>query len=127
MATGVLPFRGDTSGVITDAILNHTPVLPVRLNPDVPAELERIISKALAKDRELRYQSASDIRTDLKRLRRDTESGSATVRPSAGFARKLFVVSAACVAFLAAAIAAYHFWPRPNIPSGPGKITQISQ
>jgi serine/threonine protein kinase len=127
MATGVLPFRGDTSGVITDAILNHTPVLPVRLNPDVPAELEQIISKALAKDRELRYQSASDIRTDLKRLRRDTESGSATVRPSAGFARKLFVVSAACVAFLAAAIAAYHCWSRPNIPSGPGKITQISQ
>ena len=75
MATGALPFRGDTSGVITDAILNQAPVAPVRLNPNVSAELERIINKALEKDRDLRYQHASDIRTDLKRLRRDTDSG----------------------------------------------------
>ncbi len=75
MVTGVLPFRGETSGVIAEAILNRTPVSPVRLNPDHPAKLELVINKALDKDRKLRYQSAADIRTDLKRLKRDTTSG----------------------------------------------------
>jgi serine/threonine protein kinase len=78
MATGAVPFRGETSGVITEAILNRAPVAPVRLNPELPAKLEDIINKALEKDRDLRYQAASDIRTDLKRLRRDTDSGRLT-------------------------------------------------
>jgi serine/threonine protein kinase/Flp pilus assembly protein TadD len=75
MVTGVLPFRGDTSGLLTEAILNRVPVAPVRLNPDVPPKLEEIINKALEKDRKHRFQNASDIRTDLQRLKRDTESG----------------------------------------------------
>jgi serine/threonine protein kinase len=79
MVTGTLPFRGDTSSVITDAILNRAPVAPVRLNPGLPAELEHIISKTLEKDRNLRYQHTADMRTDLQRLKRDTESGRSAV------------------------------------------------
>jgi len=74
MATGALPFRGETSGVILEAIMNRAPQQPSRFNPDVPAELERIIGKAVEKDRDLRYQTAGELRSDLKRLRRDIES-----------------------------------------------------
>jgi eukaryotic-like serine/threonine-protein kinase len=74
MSTGLLPFRGESSGVITEAILNRAPVAPVRLNPDLPPKLEEIIDKALEKDRTLRYQHASDLRTDLRRLKRDSDS-----------------------------------------------------
>jgi Tol biopolymer transport system component len=85
MATGMVPFPGETSAIIFEAILNRAPVAPVRLNPQLPAKLEDIINKLLEKDRELRYQSAAEVRSDLKRLKRDTESGRA-VLPSAAVA-----------------------------------------
>jgi serine/threonine protein kinase len=75
MSTGVLPFRGDTSGIVFEAILNREPVAPIRLNPDLPARLTEIINRALEKDRALRYQHASDLHADLQRLRRDSSSG----------------------------------------------------
>jgi serine/threonine protein kinase/tetratricopeptide (TPR) repeat protein len=90
MATGALPFRGESSAVIFREILDRTPVPAVRLNPDLPAELEHIINKALEKDRELRYQHASDIRADLRRLKRETETG----RPAAASSGTMTVAQA---------------------------------
>ncbi len=82
MATGTLPFRGGSTGVIFDGIMNRAPLPPLRLNPDMPPDLERIINRALEKDRELRYQSAAEMRSELKRLKRDTETGRVTAASS---------------------------------------------
>ena len=86
MATGTLPFRGDTSALIFKAILDGVPTSPIRLNPDLPVKLEDILNKALEKDRNLRYQHAADIRTDLQRLKRDTDSGRAVAASSSSVA-----------------------------------------
>jgi len=148
MATGALPFRGDTSGVITDAILNRAPVAPVRLNPEVPPKLEEIINRGLEKDRDLRYQHAADLRAELKRLKRDTGSGriSATgtraaeapgapevagisargVQPAAKPSRTKYIVAGVAVLLAAVNFALYHFKSTSTAPSGPAKITQIS-
>ena len=87
MVTGVLPFRGETSGVVAEAILNRGRVAPVRLNPDLSPKLEEIITKALEKDTKFRHQSAAEIRTDLQRLKRDTDYGRASVSGATGCAR----------------------------------------
>jgi Tol biopolymer transport system component len=130
MSTGMLPFRGETSGAVFDSILNRDPTAVVRLNPDAPAKLEEIVNKALEKDRELRYQTAGELRADLKRLKRDTESGrvvtSGAVPVSSVAARRWprsVVAVAAGVLFLLAAVLAYIF--RPTAPSP--KITGSKQ
>ena len=86
MATGVVPFRGDTTALIFQAILDRAPVSPIRLNPDLPSKLEDIVNKALEKDRNLRYQHAADIRADLQRLKRDTDTGRAVAASSGSVA-----------------------------------------
>ncbi len=144
MATGAMPFRGDTSGVITEAILNRAPVAPVRLNPEIPAKFEEIINRALEKDRDLRYQHASDLRAELKRLKRDTDSsrvassGSGEIQGATAGAvsregaasikltRNGFAIGMICVVLLAATIVAYRFWPRASVSNGPARITRIS-
>jgi eukaryotic-like serine/threonine-protein kinase len=114
MVTGMLPFRGESSGVIFKAILDGAPTSAVRLNPDLPVELERIINKCLDKDRNLRYQHASDIRTDLQRLKRDTESTripASQASPDKTLkGRKLWVVLAACITAIGLAAGGAWAW-----------------
>ena len=112
MATGVLPFRGESSGVMFNAILERSPVSAVRLNPDLPPKLEEIINKALEKDLNLRYQHASDIRTDLQRLKRDAESGRTVAVPALSKQtfnrRNLWLALSACI--FAVALVAVGTW-----------------
>jgi eukaryotic-like serine/threonine-protein kinase len=104
MATGQLPFRGETTGVVFESILSRTAVPPVRLNPDVPPDLERIIAKCLEKDRKLRYQHATDVETDLQRLKRDTESHSSSVAVETALAtrtrRALWIIGAVALVII---------------------------
>ena len=112
MCTGMLPFRGETSGLIFKAILDVRPTSAVRLNPDLPAELERIINKALEKDRDVRYQHAADLRADLKRLRRETESGKtvAGVAAPSRWSRRTMLIGAVAFVVVMAVIALAAFY-----------------
>jgi TolB-like protein len=122
MATGLLPFRGDTSGVMFESILNRAPAPPIRINPDIPSKLEDIIAKALEKNRDVRYQSAAELRADLRRLKRDIESGStvgmsgAAVRATSRLSgRKVMAgVVVFCAVMLALAAARHFFRVQPN-------------
>ncbi len=115
MATGTLPFRGDSSGAISDSILHKAPVPPVRLNPDLPPKLEEIINKALEKDPQLRYKHAADMRVDLQRLKRDTDS-SRIQAPDVPAARgkKLWKVLVPAVLLTMAALVAGNFYFRSH-------------
>lgn len=118
MATGALPFRGDSTGVMFEAILNRSPVAPIRLNPEVPPELERIILKCLEKDRDLRYQHASEIRADLQRLKRDTTSGRVPVEAIKAHAisagpRRRWVVGLSLALLALVGIIVWLSWPVP--------------
>ncbi len=108
MATSSLPFKGTTTAVLFDGILNKTPLSPARVNPEVPAELERIVGKALEKDREARYQSAKDLLVDLRRLKRDTESGRSRASVAESPRRRRVALAAVALALVLAIAASVY-------------------
>ena len=120
MATGTLPFRGESTGVVFESILSRAPVPPVRLNPDLPPELERIVTKCLEKNRDLRYQHASDVRTDLQRLKRDAESDKAATSDTttARWSRRSTLIGVMGFVIVVAVItvATLYFGSRSRIP-----------
>jgi eukaryotic-like serine/threonine-protein kinase len=127
MATGTLPFRGESSGVIFKAILDGMPIPVVRLNPDVPADLERIINKCLEKDRNLRYQHASEIRADLQRLKRDTafQRGVSTAKPVAKVpARKSLLAAMVAGAAVLLAVTGTLWWLKRG-PAAPPRAEWV--
>jgi len=133
MAAGRLPFQGNTSVAIFDAILHKAPVALVRLNPELPVELERIIDKALEKDRQLRYQSAAELRTDLVRLKRDTSSGRVTTAEPAAPAKGLRVfgrrevIIGSGASLLGAAVAGVAVWNlKPGLSPAPQPVSRFT-
>jgi Tol biopolymer transport system component/predicted Ser/Thr protein kinase len=136
MSTGTLPFRGETTAAMFDSILHKFPLAPVRLNPELPIKLEDIINKALEKDRNLRYQHAVDIRADLKRLKRDTESGIAAAilerapevrRPQGSSRQRLFFASTIGGALVLAALLVAYYSTGPLPPPRVERIMQITE
>ncbi|MBZ5650709.1 MAG: protein kinase [Acidobacteriia bacterium] len=128
MSTGMLPFRGETSAEIFDAILNRQPTPAVRINPGVAIDLERIIDKALEKDREIRYQHAADMRSDLKRVKRNTESQQAVsvasaIAPSGGASKKLFALAGLLLATVLGTVWYFRSHRPPTPPNPPSSAT----
>jgi len=132
MATGALPFKGDTSGAIFDSVLHKSPTPPVRLNPDLPPELESVVTKALEKDRDLRYQHASEMKADLSRVRRDSSSArvermeTPTLKPKWQASYKKFAWLAAALAVAAIAVLIWRYSREAAVPASSKNPTAVA-